>query len=182
MLAVGQVQPRKGVTDFIACARALPDMRFVWVRGMPFGALSAQRGPLMRQVSDVPANCQFKGLMSRSMVFEYYAAADVFFLPSKHETFGLATLEAASASLPLVLPDLVCYREWLGNAYLSGSCLDHYVTRLRSLAEHDSLRAEMGLRAATAASNHGLHRLKEGLRDAYGLGSRNGGGSSSEKD
>jgi 1,2-diacylglycerol-3-alpha-glucose alpha-1,2-galactosyltransferase len=171
VLAVGQVQPRKGVAEFIACARALPDLRFVWIGGMPFGLVSAQRGLLMRQIRDVPANCQFRGQMSRSRVFEYYAAADVFFLPSRHETFGLATLEAASAGLPLVLSDLPCYREWLGNAYLSGSTPSHYVARLRSLAEDDSLREEMGRRAGKAASNHGLHRLKEGLRVAYGLGS-----------
>ena len=122
----------------------------------------------MRQVSEAPANCQFTGLMSRPRVFEYYAAADVFFLPSKHETFGLATLEAATAGLALVLPDLPCYREWLGDAYLSGSTLDDYVTRLRSFAEHDSLRDEMGRRAGKAASNYGLHRLRRGPRAAYG--------------
>jgi 1,2-diacylglycerol-3-alpha-glucose alpha-1,2-galactosyltransferase len=170
VLAVGQVQPRKGVTEFISCARALPDTRFVWIGGMPFGFLSAQRGPLMRQLSDAPANCQFTGVLSRSKVFEYYAAADVFFLPSRHETFGLATLEAAGAGLPLVLSDLDCYREWLGDAYLPGSTLDHYVARLRLLVEDASLRVDMGRRAAAAASNHGLHRLEEGLRDAYCVG------------
>jgi len=138
---------------------------------MPFGLLSAQRGPLKRQLNGVPANCQFKGSMSRPEVFEHYAAADAFFLPSQHETFGLATLEAATAGLPLVLPDLAVYREWLGDAFLSGSTIGHYVARLRSLAEHDSLRVDMGRRAARAAANYGPRRLEEGLRVAYALGS-----------
>jgi 1,2-diacylglycerol-3-alpha-glucose alpha-1,2-galactosyltransferase len=170
VLAVGQVQPRKGIADFITCARALPDLRFVWVGGMPFGVMSAQRGPLLRACREAPKNCEFTGLLTRDRVFEYYAAADIFFLPSKHETFGLATLEAATASLPLVLTDLDCYREWLGSgAYLSGGRADDYMTRLRSLADSAALRRQMGSRAAESAVNHDLSALVAGMRRAYGL-------------
>lgn len=106
VLAVGQIQPRKGIDDFIQCARALPQFRFIWVGGMPFGLLSAERGRMLRMCSEAPCNVEFVGMKPRSDVFRFYAAADIFFMPSHHETFGLAALEAATAGLPLLVRDL----------------------------------------------------------------------------
>jgi 1,2-diacylglycerol-3-alpha-glucose alpha-1,2-galactosyltransferase len=172
VLAVGQMQPRKGIVDFIACARALPELRFVWVGGMPFGRLSADRTSLLSACRNAPTNCEFAGLLARHRVFEYYTAADIFFLPSKHETFGLATLEAASASLPLVLTDLNCYREWLGAAYLPGASAADHLMQLRALADSEAFRQHMGSRAAKAATDYDLSALMTGLRRAYGLAAR----------
>jgi 1,2-diacylglycerol-3-alpha-glucose alpha-1,2-galactosyltransferase len=118
VIAVGQLQPRKGVLEFIECAAALPDLHFLWIGGMPFGFLSAQRRRVLQSCSTAPENVTFLGAMPRADVFRYYAAADIFFLPSRHETFGLATLEAATAGLPLILCDLECYRN--GSPRLSG--------------------------------------------------------------
>jgi 1,2-diacylglycerol-3-alpha-glucose alpha-1,2-galactosyltransferase len=171
VLAVGQLQPRKGVLEFIECATALPDLRFVWIGGMPFGLLSAQRGKILRSCSAAPANLSFLGAMPRVDVFRHYVAADVFFLPSHHETFGLATLEAATARLPLVLRDLECYRGWLGDAYLSGTSTEEYVSLLRRL-ENQELRIALGESAAQIAHGHGKEALVKSLRNAYGSATR----------
>lgn len=170
VLAVGQLQPRKGILEFIECAAALPSLRFIWIGGMPFGLLTARRGPILRACSESPDNVSFLGSMSRSDVFPYYVAADIFFLPSHHETFGLATLEAATAKLPLVLRDLECYRYWLGDAYLSGTDAKDYVNLLRRLGDQE-LRNSLGERAAQSAHNFGRAALIKGLQDAYGLAS-----------
>ncbi|WP_214410899.1 glycosyltransferase [Sphaerisporangium fuscum] len=166
VLGVGQIQPRKGVEEFVACARSLPHLRFVWVGGMQFGMLSDARHDLTRLRENPPENVVFTGLVPREEVFKYCAAADVFFLPSKHETFGLATLEAAVAGLPLVLPDLPCYRDWLKDAYLPGRTVNEYVELLREL-EDERVRARWGERASAAAAGHDSRALRDGLREAY---------------
>jgi 1,2-diacylglycerol-3-alpha-glucose alpha-1,2-galactosyltransferase len=166
VLAVGQLQPRKGVEEFLECASALPRIRFVWVGGAQFGSLSAGRRGLRHICAMAPDNVRFVGILPRPDVFRYYVAADAFFLPSRQETFGLAALEAATASLPLLLRDLGCYREWLGRAYLSGTTIDEYVSLLRQL-EDPGIRRALGAQAALAASEHGRSALITGLRDAY---------------
>ncbi|WP_248963297.1 glycosyltransferase [Sphaerisporangium perillae] len=166
VLGVGQVQPRKGVEEFVSCARSLPHLRFVWVGGMQFGMISDARHDLTRLRENAPANVTFTGLVPREKVFEYCAAADVFFLPSKHETFGLATLEAATAALPVVVPDLPCYREWLKDAYLHARTVTEFVELLRSL-EDPEVRATWANLASAAAEAHGSPALMHGLREAY---------------
>ncbi|MET8142561.1 glycosyltransferase [Sphaerisporangium sp. NPDC005288] len=166
VLGVGQVQPRKGVEEFVACARALPHVRFVWVGGMQFGMLSEARHDLTRLRETAPGNVTFTGLVPREEVFAYCAAADVFFLPSKHETFGLATLEAATAALPVVVPDLPCYRDWLKDAYLHARTVPEFAELLGGL-EDPEVRATWAGLASAAAAAHDSRTLVDGLRDAY---------------
>lgn len=168
VLAVAQLQPRKGVKDFLECAAALPELRFVWVGGMPFGRLTADRGSIIKDCSSAPSNVTFTGLVARDEVFRYLAAADIFFLPSRQETFGLAALEAAAAGLPLILHNLPCYREWLEGGYLSGANVRDYVSLLRSL-EQSELRSAFGNRSASIASRYGREAIIRGLREAYRL-------------
>ncbi|GGL13600.1 glycosyl transferase [Sphaerisporangium melleum] len=166
VLGVGQVQPRKGVEEFVACARRLPHLRFVWVGGMQFGMLSDARHDLARLRETAPENVTFTGLVPREEVFARCAAADVFFLPSKHETFGLATLEAATAALPVVVPDLPCYRDWLKDAYLHARTVPEFTELLRGL-EDPQVRATWARLASSAAAAYDSGALADGLRDAY---------------
>ena len=168
VLAVGQIQPRKEVDDFITCARALPNLRFIWVGGMPFGLLSAERGRMLRICSEAPSNVDFVGMKSRSDVFRFCAAADIFFMPSRHETFGLAVLEAATAGLPILVRDLACYREWLDGAYLTGACVEDFTDSLQKLAQPE-FRKLQGECASHAVAGHGLQGLMASLREELDL-------------
>ena len=107
----GQVQPRKRVDDFIAAARELPDMEFIWVGGMPFGKLAADHGAMQHMIETAPENFHCTGVIAHEAVRQYYQAADVFWLPSEQETFGLVAVEAAAAGLPVVLRDIHDYDE-----------------------------------------------------------------------
>ena len=107
----GQVQPRKRVDDFVAAARELPDMQFIWVGGMPFGRLAADHSDMQKLIDVAPSNVTFTGVVDHADVKTYYQAADVFWLPSEQETFGLVVVEAAAAGLPVVLRDISDYTE-----------------------------------------------------------------------
>ncbi len=105
----GQVQPRKRVDIFVKLARAMPETKFVWVGGIPFKAAAAQYEKMKKTMNSAPSNVVFTGVVSLDDVALYLQAADVFVMPSDQETFGLAIVEAAAASLPVVLRDLPDY-------------------------------------------------------------------------
>ena len=111
VIGAGQVQPRKRIDSFIEAALALPEMQFVWVGGMPFGKMAAEHGAMEQLMALAPPNVTFSGIMPFEKMCEYYRAADVFFLPSAQETFGLVVVEAAAAGLPVVLRDIPDYVE-----------------------------------------------------------------------
>lgn len=111
VVGAGQVQPRKRVDDFVAVAKQLPDMQFVWVGGMPFGKIAADNKAMQRMMDTAPDNVLFTGIIDHADVKAYYQASDVFWLPSEQETFGLVVVEAAAVGLPVVLRDIPDYKE-----------------------------------------------------------------------
>lgn len=114
VIGAGQVQPRKRVDDFLAAAKALPDVHFVWVGGMPFGKAAAGSRQLESMMRRAPANVSFPGVVALDDMPAYYQAADMFWLPSEQETFGLVVVEAAAAGLPIMLRDISDYDETFG--------------------------------------------------------------------
>ncbi len=105
----GQVQPRKRVDTFMKMASELPEMRFIWIGGMPFGRAGDDFRAMQDLIRRAPENVTVTGVVSLEKVREYFAAADVFVMPSIQETFGLAIVEAAASGLPLVLRDISDY-------------------------------------------------------------------------
>lgn len=118
VVGAGQVQPRKRVDDFVAAAAQLPDTTFIWVGGMPFGKLAADHSAMKAMIASAPKNVIFTGVIDHTAVKEYYQAADVFWLPSEQETFGLVVVEAAAAGLPVILRDIPDYTETFANEAL----------------------------------------------------------------
>lgn len=107
----GQVQPRKRVDDFVDAARQMPDTRFIWVGGMPFGRVAADFAAMQRMMDAAPSNVLFTGVVDLAEVKQYYQASDLFWLPSEQETFGLVVVEAAAVGLPVLLRDIPDYKE-----------------------------------------------------------------------
>lgn len=111
VIGAGQVQPRKRIDSFISAASQLPAMQFLWVGGMPFGKLAAENRSMQQYIDNAPANTSFTGVVELEEMKRYYHAADVFWLPSEQETFGLVVVEAAAAGLPVVLRNIPDYTE-----------------------------------------------------------------------
>ena len=111
VVGAGQVQPRKRIDSFVGAAKQLPETRFIWVGGMPFGKLAAENGPMQRYIDEATDNVNFTGVIKLEEVKQYYQAADVFWLPSEQETFGLVVVEAAAAGLPVMLRNISDYGE-----------------------------------------------------------------------
>ena len=166
VLSVGQVQPRKRVSVFVECARSLPEVRFVWVGGILFGPISAGRRDLTRLMDTAPDNVTFVGKLDRGRLIDYYRAADLFFFPSAHETFGMVIIEAASAGLPLLLRDLAQYRRTFPDAYVPGDETT-FVNLIAKFASDDNFRAHWRSRSATLVAEYDSKRGVERLMRTY---------------
>jgi 1,2-diacylglycerol-3-alpha-glucose alpha-1,2-galactosyltransferase len=119
VLGNGQVQPRKRLDVFIAMAKALPDVTFIWVGGIPFKQLGADYAHMQRLIHSVPANMTITGVIPHEKVREYLFAADVFCLPAEQENHPMCVLEAAGAGLPIILRNIPEYDDtFAGDALL----------------------------------------------------------------
>ena len=148
VVGAGQVQPRKRVDDFVSAARLLPEAQFIWVGGMPFGKLAAEHTAMRHLIDTAPDNFICTGVIPHESVKAYYQAADVFWLPSEQETFGLVVVEAAAAGLPVMLRDIPDYDETFRGAAIMIKDVKTAVTELRQLSlDHNAYRkiADLGM-------------------------------------
>ena len=171
VLGVGQIQPRKGIDDFVTVARAMPGLDFVWVGGFLFGPLSADRRRLQGVVQSAPGNLLFTGKLDRASVYEHYIASDIFLHPSYQETFGLAILEAATAGLPLVLRDLPSYRPVFGDSYMAIGD-NEYASAVSNLLTNRVLLDLYSKKALSAAEGYNSKKHASTLIGMYRLAKR----------
>lgn len=160
VLAVGQRQPRKGIDDFVACARLLPEATFVWVGSPIFGLMSSGRRHMLQLERDAPPNVRFVPHVPREHVWSFHAAADVFMHPSHHETFGLAVLEAAASGLPIVVRALPVYKEIFGDGSVLTTCgsVREFADAVSSLQSPQD-RSSKGAAARKASSRYAADRI-----------------------
>lgn len=121
VLGVGQVQVRKGVSDFIEVAKSLPDIQFVWCGGFSFGVITDGYKELKDIYDNPPSNVKFIGIIPREEMNDMYNMADIVFMPSYNELFPMTILEASNVEKPILLRGLELYKDILFNNYLSAS-------------------------------------------------------------
>jgi len=103
ILCVAKQYKRKGIADLLrAFARVYERMSNVHLTVAGDGPLYRQNRNLAGQLG-MGKNVTFTGdITDRARLAAYYKRADVFCLPSYHETFGLVYLEAMASALPVV--------------------------------------------------------------------------------
>ncbi|MEN6342416.1 MAG: glycosyltransferase family 4 protein [Methanospirillum sp.] len=146
VLSVAQMTPRKGIYDFFALAADHPEIRFVWVGGLPYSVLSKDYARITSLREHAGANVLFTGYVDR--IEAPYAAADAFFMGSYAETFGLVILEALSSGLPVIARSIPEFREIFGSSIRYFSTVDEASGLLGDDAALSALRA--GARESTA--------------------------------
>lgn len=143
VLGSGQLQTKKGVEDFAKTARLLPDIKFVWVGGFSFSMLSSGYPKIKALVSDPPDNLTFTGIIERSELRDLLDAVDIFFLPSYHEQFSMAIIEAANMKLPLLLRDISVYKNiYPADDYLRSDSPKAFAEKIKKLAYDKEFRTK----------------------------------------
>ncbi len=145
VLFVGRLVRHKGVEYLLQAARAIPEGLFVIVGDGPM----AEEYRALAVKLQVP-NVRFVGRVSESDLPGYYAACDLFVLPSvsRLEAFGTVALEAMASSKPVVLSDIPGVREVIthGREGLLAEPLNasDLASKVRELLGDEKLRWRMG--------------------------------------
>ena len=148
ILCVARQYPRKGIADLLRAFQKVRsinnNVHLVLVGGGP--ELKANK-ELARQLN-IAAQVNFVGdLADQQQLASYYARADIFCLPSYHETFGLVFLEAMFFKLPIVtyastaIPEVV--KQHFGFLCQPGN-IDCLARKLLTLLNDARLRNKMG--------------------------------------
>ncbi|MDE7106231.1 MAG: glycosyltransferase family 4 protein [Anaeroplasmataceae bacterium] len=154
VLGCGQVQTRKGVTDFVEVAKNNPDIEFVWAGGFSFKAITDGYSELKKIYENPPyPNLHFIGIIPRTEMNEIFNMADCLFMPSYNELFPMSILEAASVGKPILLRDLDLYKNILWDNYLVGTNNEEFSECVRKLAQ-DTSYYEEGCRLSNNISEY----------------------------
>lgn len=166
-IGVGQVQPRKGIKEFVETAKFLPDVRFLWIGSMPFGAATQGYKKMKDIMRKHPSNVMFLDYIPREKLRELYVLSDLFFFPSHQETFGLVIVEAAMCGLPLLLKDLTVYRDIFHDAYLKGTAPREYAEVIEKFRRDKEDLMSYRKKAVDLAKNYDERNVAKHLFEVY---------------
>jgi len=163
----GQLQPRKGIDVFIETAKILPDIKFIWVGGQPFSVLTAGFIELQEKIKNAPPNVIFTGTVPYEEMPDYFNAGDVFFFPSRQETFGMVIVESASCGLPLLLRDLQEYKESFGGYFIPVKKDEEFAKYLLKLKNDINFYLEYQTKALKLAKHYNLDNVANRILEIY---------------
>ena len=156
LLAVGSVVPRKGYDVLIAALAelaALPWRLAIVGDERDAEAAAALKADIARH--GLGDRVDLIGAVSAERLSDFYAQADLFVLPSRHEGFGMAFAEALAHGLPVIgttagaIPDTVS-RE--AGVLVPPNDRQALAAALRRLIESPDERARLGAGALAAAN------------------------------
>jgi glycosyltransferase involved in cell wall biosynthesis len=138
---------------------------------MPCALVFVGEGPLgqeLRERAGSVPDVNFAGFLSRSEIAGAYAAADVFALSSRRETWGLAVNEAMNFSLPVVVSDKVGSARDLARPGDNGFIVPHgdtaaFAVALGALVADADLRLRYGARSLEIVSEFSYERAAQGV-------------------
>jgi len=145
VLGVGQLEGRKGVEDFLDIAESIPEARFIWAGGRPFGVMTEGIVRINARVEKTEGQVKFTGMIELDKMPFIYAAADLLLFPSYQENCPLAPLEAAASGIPVVFRDLKEYTLLYENAYLKANTTSEFIDLTKRLI-HDKTFYKEGVK------------------------------------
>ena len=127
VLGVGQLEKRKGVDDFLDIAEAIPEVKFVWAGGRPFGRWTEGIKRINERFSNAGKNVVHAGEVNLEEMPLIYAAADLMLFPSYQENCPLAPMEAAACGMPVIYRDIEEYRSLYENPYIKAGNTKEFI-------------------------------------------------------
>ena len=153
--------------DFVAVAKLLPEVRFIWAGGFSFGPLADGYRDTKEMLQSLPPNVRFTGIVDRSEINDLLNASDVFFFPSYEELFPMSILEAASVQLPLLLRDLPEYRNILTGRYMIADTHEEFAAAIRSIRDDAGLREKLSRDAANISAQYSEEHTYQLWKEFY---------------
>ncbi len=164
VINVGQKTVRKGIFDFISMAKENPDLKFLWVGGMPYSGFSQNYREIKRAVSQKYDNLMLPGYVEDLKA--HYCAADLMLNPSSFETFGLTILEAMSVGLPVIMKDVEVFQELYSHSGMICRNREEMNSCLNDLRD-ENYRKSMNKRSLEAAQHYDIVKIARQHVDLY---------------
>jgi glycosyltransferase involved in cell wall biosynthesis len=133
-------RPAALLRAFAALRKRVADRTF-WLRIVGDGPERKKLEALARKLG-VQDHVFFFGYRTREQIRDLFANADIFVMPSKMESFGLAALEARTAGLPVVAMAETGVADFIheGREGLLATSDTHLVEQLMRLSQDNDLR------------------------------------------
>lgn len=170
VLYLGRLHPKKGLDVLLDAVAGLPGVAVVIA-----GSGDARYEERLRQRAAAPGfggRVHFAGFVSGAEKELLLRGADVFALPSEHENFGIAVLEALMAGLPVVVSPGVALEDFvrqIGAGVVVESRAEELAAALRCLAAGGAATAEERDRIRReAAGAYAWDGIAGGLLATYG--------------
>lgn len=163
IMSVGLYIKRKGILDFVALAKRMPDYQFIW-----FGFLDLKKVPreIRQAVKTELPNLTFAGYVPADHLKEAYAGTDLFFFPTYEETEGIVLLEAMAMGKTCLIRDIPIYADYQDASHLyKASDQESFYTAINHILEGDwpSLQ-QTSLRAV---QQRDIKEIGKQLKEAY---------------
>ena len=176
VLSVGRVQPLKGL-DILIGAVARMQQDDSWRLLVVGGTLG--RDDELRRLQSLASGLRisdrvtFVGAVKQQDLPTYLSAADVFAMPSYHESFGLAALEAMACGIPVVASRAGGLKTFVRNGetgyLIPWPCPEPFAQRLEILLANPVLREAMGRAAREKAEKMSWSRTTDGVLASYSV-------------
>jgi UDP-glucose:(heptosyl)LPS alpha-1,3-glucosyltransferase len=159
LLFVANEFERKGLSVLLS---AMPLLRNASVHLVVLGGDTEAPYVHKARTLAVSENIHFCGVVGN--IEDYYAAADVFVLPTYYEAFSLATLEAAALGLPLIVTKVNGTEELIEdgvNGFFIERDADDIARKVRLVADDPQLRSKLGTHARQSAERYAWEIIAE---------------------
>lgn len=167
----GKLIPRKAPILLLQAIAKLPDLSKITLIMVGEGPLRAQVESLGRAI--LGERFRVTGFVNQTQVGKYYAASDVFVLPSTYDTWGLVVNEAMIFGLPAVVSTNVgCRRDLVmegetGYSFHNGDA-DDLARCLARFQADPQLASRMGHQAAKRVAQYSISNSGAGILQAIG--------------
>jgi glycosyltransferase involved in cell wall biosynthesis len=187
ILYVGRIHPEKGIHLLIAAfhhlcqSQAFPDWRLVIVGPWEThygGGGEAYYQDLQNQSLSIADQVDWIGaVFDPEQLYDYYRQASLFVYPSlaeQGESFGLAPLEAMAKGCPVLVSDLMCFKDFIQPSR-NGFIFNHrqpvpeleLATYLQTLIEQEDTRLRIAQQGYITAESYQISHIADQYLDDF---------------
>ena len=170
---VGRIEPLKGLDVLLSAVAMLDaaDARLLVVGGNRGHDAELERLRRLAGELGIADRVTFTGPLKQQRLPDYYAAADVFALPSYSESFGLVALEAMACGTPVVASRVGGLKTFIRDGQtgylIPWHCPEPFAQRIDMMLSNPPLREAMGAAAAEHARTMSWSASADSLSRLY---------------
>lgn len=163
IISVGLFIKRKGIIDFVALAKKLPQYEFIW-----FGKLNLNlcTSDVQKAVKTKLTNLHFPGYVDQNELRQAYSGSDLYIFPTYEETEGIVLLEALATRSDTIIRDIKIYENLKdGKEVYKAKDIDEFEKKIIGILENKlpSLKDS----GYTLAKDRSLEKTGQRLKELY---------------